>query len=94
MTVIQPTVGRAVWFYANGRHQLDAGVQPYSAHIAYVWSDRLINIGFLDSNGVAKSMTSVKLVQEGDSLPDEEPFCCWMPFQVEQAKKQNAMAGI
>lgn len=91
--MIQPTIGRAVWYYANGKAQLDAGVQPYSAHVAYVWNDRLINIGFLDSTGVAKNTTSVKLIQEGDPIP-HEPFCCWMPFQVEQAKKQNAMAGI
>lgn len=82
--MIKPTVGRVVWFYPNG---ID-GNQPFAASIAYVHSDRLINIGYINQNGIHSNATSVKLVQEEDEIADgEKRFCTWMPYQQEQAKK-------
>lgn len=89
--MIKPSIGRAVWYYPDGKRQLDAGAQPCSAHVAYVHGDRMVNIGYLTHGGIALSMTSVVLVQEGDEIPDG-PFCCWMPFQI-NAAKQEARGG-
>lgn len=88
--VIKPTIGRAVWYYQGGKNQHDDGRQPYAATVAYVWNDRLINIGYFNTSGIASSATSVPLIQEGDELPGGA-FCMWMPFQVGQAKRHAAV---
>jgi hypothetical protein len=92
--MIKPTIGRVVWFYPDGTASRDAGEQPNSAMVAFVHNDRLINIGYLDHNGLPRHATSQRLLQEGDDEPSSPtaPFCCWMPFQVGQAKKHDAEA--
>lgn len=87
--MISPTVGRVVWYYPDGKSQLDAGRQPCAALVAYVHDDRCINIGYVDSNGVSGNVTSVQLVQDGDTVP-EYGFCAWMPYQLGQAAKTEA----
>jgi hypothetical protein len=91
--MIKPTIGRVVWYYAGGRNQRDGkggftGDQPNSAQIAYVHNDRLINVGYLDHNGLPRHATSQLLLQEGDAEPADPttPFASWMPFQIGQAK--------
>lgn len=88
--MIQPTVGRVVWFTpqtgAGGAFQRDVE-QPLAAQIAYVHGDTLINIGFLDQDGVHHSATSVPLLQEGDDKPEQGRFCTWMPYQLGQAAR-------
>jgi hypothetical protein len=64
--------------------------QPCDAGIAYVHSDRMINVSVADQNGVVHSMTSVTLCQEGDKRPEGGHYCEWMPYQVGQAKKGGA----
>lgn len=81
---IRPTVGRVVWFWPQGKWN---GGQPYAAVIAFVHSDRCVNIGYLDSNGVAENATSVALAQEGEPEP-RGPFCEWMPYQKQVASGQ------
>jgi hypothetical protein len=76
-------------YYPNGVSQVNAGIQPLAATVAFVHSDRLINIGYLDANGIMNSATSVALAQEGDEWPTG-PFCMWMPFQIGQAKRHAA----
>lgn len=85
--VIQPTVGRIVWF-----RQMTAGVFPGSdgacaAIVTHVHSDRLVNLCVFDGNGGTHPRTSVTLVQEGDPKP-QHMHCEWMPYQ-----KQKAAAG-
>lgn len=86
--MIKPTVGRVVDYWPDGFVE---GGQPLAAQIAYVWSDTLINIGFLYERGVHGNATSVTLFQ-GDGERPEGAHCSWMPFQVGQAK-QLAAAG-
>lgn len=87
--MIVPTNGRVVWFYPGGKSAFDAGVQPHSAQVAYVHNVRLVNLGALQSNGVAYSATSVQLLQDDDAMP-EGPFAMWMPYQQGQAAKTEA----
>ena len=83
--VITPTVGRRVWFWSSSP---SAQVQPYDAGIAYVHSDRMINISWSDHQGNMRSQTSVPLVQPGDLKPSAF-YCEWMPYQVGQVKKHK-----
>lgn len=85
-TVIEPTVGRVVWFWPDGE---EAFRQPLAATVAHVHGPRMINIGYLSANGIPQGgQTSVVLVQEGDTKP-ERNYCTWMPYQTGQAKKQQ-----
>jgi RyR domain len=93
--MIQPTVGRVVWFYPSigsvqaGFAAPDGG-QPLAAIIARVWSDRMVNLTVFDANGVAHSRPSVRLLQEGDARDSDGYYAEWMPYQVGQAKKAEA----
>ena len=93
MTNIKPTVGRVVWFYPYGKAQIDAGEQPFAAMIACVQTSQFINIGYLDASGSHMSAQIVRLLQEGEEVP-EEPVCVWMPYQRGQAAKTESLEAL
>lgn len=99
-----PTVGRKVWFRPNGTKFLPrAGVseytggplaivdasQPLDATVVHVWNDRMVNLLVLDQYGHPFCATSVKLIQEGDAVPNDGGgyYCEWMPYQKAQHAK-------
>lgn len=83
--VIPPVVGRVVLYWPSGR----TPHQPCAAQIAFVHSERCVNIGYLNPDGVACSATSVTLKQPGDPDPTHA-FAEWMPYQVGQAERTRA----
>lgn len=84
--MIKPTVGRIVLFYR--KHLRTGEVEgPMAAQVAYVHSDRLVNLGVLDPNGVPFNQTSVKLLQDDDQPQGDSFWCTWMDYQKEQAAK-------
>lgn len=94
--VIKPTIGRRVWYWPSP-HDVDIrtglgmtqndGDQPFDAGVAYVWSDRMVNVSVADHSGKVHWRTSVPLLQEGDPQPaDGAPYCQWMPYQQGMAK--------
>ena len=72
-----PTIGRVVYYHQGvlGNSKVLASV------IAYVWSDTLVNLMIIDTNGIPSGKTSV-YQGPGDGQWD------WMPYQ-----KEKAMAG-
>ena len=85
--IIQPTVGRVVWFTTGVDHGFSKhDSQPFAAIVTYVWNDRMVNLAAFDHNSVPLAFTSVTLVQENDPKP-EGYYAEWMPYQVGQAKK-------
>lgn len=92
--MIKPTVGRVVWFTPNKAapypyvHGFD---QPLAAIIAHVHSDKMVNLAVFDSNGVAYSVTSVDLIQDGEPKPEGGFYCEWMPYQKGQAAKSERL---
>lgn len=98
MPHIAPEPGRVVHFHPQQGDPIHGSDQPLAATVAYVHNDRLINIGLLDQRGVHHSRTRVILVQPGDELPKGDyglvaSYCSWMPYQVGQAKKHEAIEG-
>ena len=86
--MIKPTVGQVVWFWPHGKR--DEFEQPCAAMIAHVWHDRMVNIGYLNSDGGHRCTTSVPLIQEGDTIEgDAIHYCTWMPYQVEKQKNTH-----
>jgi hypothetical protein len=89
-TVITPTPGRVVWFRPNKRSQLaDKHPDPFAAIIAFVHSDRMVNLGVFGRDGRTIAKQNVILVQEGDDIPTTD-YCQWMPYQLGQAKKHGS----
>jgi hypothetical protein len=86
--VIQPTVGRKVWFYQSVAAASDPATQPQDATIVYVITDRLVNLRVSDQKGDQTPALAVQLYQEGDEDPSGS-FACWMPYQSQQAKKDR-----
>lgn len=85
--MIKPTVGRVVWFWMKKPAE-NENVQPLAAIVAWVWSDTCVNLAIFTQSGVPMGTppTSVRLVQEGEELPEGSMYCTWMPFQLGQAK--------
>lgn len=98
---IKPTVGRRLWYFARKSDYLGSTVpmtvvdrtKPLDAGIAYVHSDRLINISVTDQSGTIHNRTSVPLYQAGEDAPVEVGgYCVWMDYQVQQAAKEAGQA--
>jgi hypothetical protein len=94
--MIKPTIGRIVWYYPSDEDVGGVGAitgftkdKEHAAIVCYVHSDKLVNLCVIDANGHTKPMTSVDLIQEGDSVPGSGRFATWMPYQIGQAKKDE-----
>lgn len=102
MTRIVPTIGRKLYFYPEhpGETAKRLDDQPLDATIVYVLplgpgSTRyFVNLLVIDHNGMAHTRLSIPLVQDEDVNPEGINYCKWMPFQVSQAKVQEAPATI
>lgn len=93
--MIQPTIGRVVWYWpaqnAGGWSEMAwDGQQPMAATIAYVHNDTCVNLSVVDHDGKSHDVTSVTLLQAEDAQRPEGGFCEWMPFQKGQAAKTEA----
>ncbi len=89
--MIQPSLGRVVWFtpYESDTMARDNSGRC-AALVTYVHSDRMVNLAVFDGNGNHHPKTSVKLLQEEDERPTSG-FCEWMPFQLGQAQRTQAV---
>ena len=91
--MINPTVGRVVWYYpgddniAGFNH---SGI-PLAAIIAYVHSDTMVNLAVFDASGSNYPEVGVPLYQ-GEGEKPENRFAEWMPYQIGQAKKHASEA--
>jgi hypothetical protein len=95
--IIKPSNGRIVWFtpgqdFKGAWHDIN---RPLAAMICHVWSDRMVNLDVVDSNGAHWPVTSVDLLQPGDDVAGVAKlgrYCEWMPYQVGQAAKTEELA--
>jgi hypothetical protein len=79
--MIEPTVGRVVWFYTYVEGQGHKG--PLAAHIAAVHSSGStaeVNLMVISSTGDPRSEKNVILLQDDEARPGCD-FCTWMPYQ-------------
>ncbi len=90
--MIIPTVGRVVWFWPALKDENEPKAErPFAALVAYVWGERMVNLAVFDHNGKHESHTSVPLMQDEDRPPHLGYFASWMPYQIGQAKKYEAL---
>lgn len=90
--MIQPTIGRVVWYWPRLRNPGTQSSQPQAAIVTWVHSDVLVNLVVFDANGRPSGRTSVELYQGQPDRPDGE-YCEWMPYQVGQAKRELHPVG-
>lgn len=99
MPVIPPTIGRVVLYFPSdddiyySRIDGEKG-KPLAATVAWINDDpdRTVNLGVLDMNGISIGVNHVRLIQEGEPIPDRKrhAYCTWMPYQLGQAAKTEA----
>lgn len=88
MTQIDPTVGRVVHYYAGEEELPDFPAypgEPLAAHVAAVHAPDCVNLMVIGASGRVKPRENVRLVQPGETPPDEGGYCRWMDYQVGQA---------
>jgi hypothetical protein len=90
---IRPNIGRIVWYWPDGERGKRAGKQPLAAQISFVHSDDCVNLGFLHENGNHGYATSVRL-WDGQGERPVGPYCEWMPYQVQAARRQGVEGQI
>lgn len=94
--MIKPTIGRVVWLWPCAATHADIGfaysdkTMPLAATVAYVWSDRMVNLAVVDQNGKAFNLTSVLLLQGDEEYAPVGNYCEWMPYQ----KGQSVQASV
>lgn len=77
--VIKPTVGRVVWFHPECEYPditQHNPKQPLAGIVAYVLSDRIVNLAVFDQEGRQHAATTVLFVQ-GDVQPDGGAWAEW-----------------
>lgn len=86
--MIQPTVGRILWYIPHVDKGGMPNGQPHAAILAHVINERSVNLAVFNEDATLYSAkTSVRLLQEDDPIPPEGDYAMWMPYQVGQAKK-------
>jgi hypothetical protein len=97
MSRISPTIGRMVYYYPSNLEVRFSklpfvlhGEGPLSANIAHVFSDTMVSLSVIDSDGNQHARTSVSFIPD-DTLPvpDGNAYATWMPFQFEQVAQQG-----
>lgn len=89
MPIIEPTVGRVVWFY---KHVPGSGHKgPLAAHICAVWGLTRVNLMVIDEDGNPRGEKRVPLLIGDGSHAPESDYCCWMPYQKGQAAKTETL---
>ncbi len=91
--IIEPTVGRVVWYRPPSNSARPGFTaypdQPCAATVAYVHNSSFVNLSVTDHTGRQHAITSVPLVQAHEPKPEYGFYCEWMPFQVGQARAQT-----
>jgi hypothetical protein len=86
--MINPTVGRRVWFWPGntaGRYNCIDPRQPFDAGVLYVHNERSVNLLVTDHAGFQFTANEAVLLQDDDPSP-EGPHATWMPYQKGQAR--------
>ncbi len=84
--MIKPTVGRIVGFHETGHIESS---RPLAAIVTFVHSDTSVNLHVFGAFGGSEGRSGVTLYQgEGERPPHAHAE--WMPYQIEQARKEAA----
>lgn len=88
--LIKPSVGKPLLYYPDG---WDIHHQPFAATVAHVLGDNLVNIGYLDGDGLAHAKSNVLLLHSDGPFPEGGGYCTWSQEQVERAREDAWKSG-
>ena len=83
--MIQPTIGRVVWYQPAHEPEATPLEQPFAALVCYVHDDRTVNLSAFTPAGTQFAVQNVTLLQDDDAAPDDGRYAQWMPYQTAQA---------
>lgn len=92
---IEPTIGRVVWYWPGASRYLGTVFddrQPFSASIAFVGLNDVVNLAVVDHAARPLQATSVPLWDGEGERPGVECWQ-WMPYQKGQAAKTEALTA-
>jgi hypothetical protein len=91
MPRIEPTIGRIVHYEPHpGDPGYNVSPETRAAIIAGINEDGTVNLAVFDRYGRYSAITSVRLVQDNEITP--ATGCAhWMPYQIGQAAKTEAL---
>lgn len=93
-TRIEPTPGRVVWYTPSAADTLALNDgAPLAAIVAAVHADGSVNLAVFDAQGDSRARAHVTLVQDGEDIPEAGDYAQWMPYQLGQAAKTEAVAA-
>lgn len=84
--MIEPTVGRVVWFYPL------AGGGPLAAIVCKAHSATCVNLTVSREDGLTIGLEHVHLKQDVEEYP--RPYCEWMSYQKDQAAKTEQLEAV
>jgi hypothetical protein len=90
---MQPTPGRIIWFYYNKDQRKTT--QPLAGVVTFVSpEDNTINAVIFEPPGCSFTRVGLRMIDAAADEPDENfpqgEFACWMPYQKQQANKQDS----
>lgn len=84
--MIEPTVGRIVWFYESS-----APSSPRAGIVAKVWNSWMVNLAVIEEDGKLTPKIFVDLLQDREGPQGKFCWCEWMPYQKGQAAKTEEL---
>lgn len=88
--ITSPTIGRKLWYWAESNKTS----QPEDATVCFVHSDTCVNLRVTDHNGDSRPVQYAYLRQPEDHRPVDTNYCEWMPYQVQQHRKEVNPSSI
>jgi hypothetical protein len=79
--MIQPTIGRAVWYQPAHEPEAAPLEQPFAALVCYVHDDRTVNLSVFTPAGTQFAAQGVTLLQDDDAVPAEGRYAQWPVYQ-------------
>lgn len=84
--MIEPTIGRQVWYTAGQVPDTSAqslSDQPFAATVVHVNDDATVNLAVLDHNGKSHFVPNCPLSQDDHKkdVDADKAHCAWMPYQ-------------
>jgi hypothetical protein len=88
--MIEPTVGRRVWYWPKPEEKSFDHDQPFDAGIVHVYAATLVNLDVRNEYGFPLTgKVKITLAQDREAKPGE---CGWMPYQRDQAARSHSSA--
>ena len=86
--MMEPTIGRIIYYHKNAELYTTDSDRPYAAIITTVNTDGTVSLCVFDTIGQTYGIMHIRLIQPNEPIPNKgQDYCAWMPYQVGKAKE-------